>query len=469
MSCTFLCVLLKTVILTSASHVSHLASLFSVQHDTPTSSSLLYPPNRTNPRAPQPGFLFGRFTEQSPLTGCEPNAPVEVSSTEVTTTLLHSRKASIGSTYNSGEDIVTTLAVSQVDERSDLGMLASPLLTHERDRRDSFQNLSLKWRKFCGAFVPVRRDPWRCAQTKENHVETQMLCRSLIRKERGFCLSIEKSATSLNCELIKLPEDKKLLYLRLSVSEAEYRTILLLEEQKNYLLSEALSKLDMQELRVERAHRALQESGLQLHSQRMELYQENQLFDHSKREKNRLCTELDRRERVLQEDRMRTLQEIEELKNMCCTEAARAKQLRMDELSILEKESQSTVTQLTVPIQKIPNKVNSLSDFKEFYDPETASSPGLSHVLSHPVSIPSLREMLTRDSCLQVDTRNSFGESANVFEYQPAPNEPSAAFFGYSRTLAATQHRKMCSTSGRIAILTPRFARAFSSWNPPIP
>ena len=46
------------------------------------------------------------------------NAPVEVSSTDVTTMLLASRKASIGSTYHSGEDIVTTLAVSEEYERS---------------------------------------------------------------------------------------------------------------------------------------------------------------------------------------------------------------------------------------------------------------------------------------------------------------------------------------------------------------
>ena len=84
---------------------------------TPTSSPLLFPPNRTNPCAPQSGLFFARFAEQSPVTGCEPNAPVEVSSTEVTTVLLPSRKASIGPTYNSGEDIVTMPTVSEVDEK----------------------------------------------------------------------------------------------------------------------------------------------------------------------------------------------------------------------------------------------------------------------------------------------------------------------------------------------------------------
>ena len=117
--------------------------LFSLQHVASTSSSLLNPPNRTNPCAPQSGLLFGRFAEQSPLTGYEPSAPVEVSSTEITTTLLPSRKASSETTHNSGEDIVTTLAVSEVDERSDLGKLTSPLLSQERDNRKPFRNFSI--------------------------------------------------------------------------------------------------------------------------------------------------------------------------------------------------------------------------------------------------------------------------------------------------------------------------------------
>ena len=50
---------------------------------------------------------------------------------EVTTVLLPSRTASTGSTYNSGEDMSTALAESEVDERSDLGLLASPLVTRQ--------------------------------------------------------------------------------------------------------------------------------------------------------------------------------------------------------------------------------------------------------------------------------------------------------------------------------------------------
>ena len=70
---------------------------------------------------------------------------------------------------------------------------------------------------------------------------------------------------------------------------------------------------------------------------------------------------------------------------MCCTEGERAKQLRTDELSIQEKESQSTVNQLTVQVQELLDKVSSLDDARACFDP---SSSGLSHVPSQPVSIP---------------------------------------------------------------------------------
>ena len=55
-----------------------------------------------------------QFAEQSPITGYEPNDLVEDSSTEVATMFQPSRRASVGSTYNSGEDIATTLASSDL-------------------------------------------------------------------------------------------------------------------------------------------------------------------------------------------------------------------------------------------------------------------------------------------------------------------------------------------------------------------
>ena len=73
-----------------------------------------------------------------------------------------------------------------------------------------------------------------------------MLCGSLFQKEKNFFLSIEISAISLKCELIKLFEEKELL-------RAKCHTRMLLEERKDYLLSEARSELETKELRVEGA------------------------------------------------------------------------------------------------------------------------------------------------------------------------------------------------------------------------
>ena len=84
---------------------------------------------------------------------------------------------------------------------------------------------------------------------------------------------------------------------------------------------------------------------------------------------------------------MRSLQEIEELKRICCAAAERAKQLRIDELSIQEKESQS----------------------------------------------------------------NLFVTSGNVFENPLAPDEPTASFFGnvYARSLTATHCELVSLNTGR--------------------
>ena len=238
------------------------------------------------------------------------------------------------------------------------------------------------------------------------------------------------------------------------------------EKQKDNLLSESRPELSIKE--------ALQESGLHLHSQRMELYQANQLSDHSQREKSWLCTELDRPEGFLQENHSR-------IETVVLCRSWKSEQMRIDELSVQKKKGQSAENQLTVQIQELQDKANSLNDLREFDDPEMASSSGLFDVPSQPMSTPSPRVMLSRDSCLQLDTRNSFGTSGNVFEDPPALTGPPTAFFGNSRSHASAQCELVSLNTGRLAdrakemerntqnfaIPAPRFARKFSTWNPP--
>ena len=99
----------------------------------------------------------------------------------------------------------------------------------------------------------------------------------------------------------------------------------------------------------------------------------------------------------------------EALRRICCEETDNARQLKIDELSLRQRENPSTVNQLLAQIQDLHDKINSLNDAGEYYDPETASSSGVSHVPSQPMSIPSPRRMISRDSCLPHDTQNSMG------------------------------------------------------------
>ena len=97
-----------------------------------------------------------------------------------------------------------------------------------------------------------------------------------------------------------------------NLSDAGYHARLLLEKQRNQVVSEARSEMNLHELRVERGDMALREENLQILSRRMELHRANQSHEHSRRDRVWHRTELEERERALQETRMRTVQEIEE-------------------------------------------------------------------------------------------------------------------------------------------------------------
>ena len=103
-----------------------------------------------------------------------------------------------------------------------------------------------------------------------------------------------------------------------------------------------------------------------------------------------------------------------------------------------QERNPTTVSQLLTQIQDLQNNVNSLSDAREFNDPETASSSEATHVPCQPSRIPSARTMPCRNSGLPLDTRKTMGTSGNVFESLPAREGPSSAIFENSRNLASS-------------------------------
>ena len=59
-----------------------------------------------------------------------------------------------------------------------------------------------------------------------------------------------------------------------------------------------------------------------------------------------MCGELEKRNRLHQENHARVCQEIEELRSNCCEEPDRARQARNDDLSVQQHRNPTTVSQL---------------------------------------------------------------------------------------------------------------------------
>ena len=83
----------------------------------------------------------------------------------------------------------------------------------------------------------------------------------------------------------------------------------------------------------------------------LELYQAHQWADQAQRERLRFCGDLEMRNRLFHERRAKACQEIEELTRICCEETDRARQARIDELSMHQERIPATVSQLLAHIQ----------------------------------------------------------------------------------------------------------------------
>ena len=111
---------------------------------------------------------------------------------------------------------------------------------------------------------------------------------------------------------------------------------------------------------------------------------------------------------VVREDRAKDCQAIEELRRICCEETDKARQLKIDEPSMQQRERiLLPCISFWLRFRTLQDKVTSLNDAREFYNPETASSSGVSHVPCQPLSIPNRRGLISRDSCLAAGFYNT--------------------------------------------------------------
>ena len=106
---------------------------------------------------------------------------------------------------------------------------------------------------------------------------------------------------------------------------------------------------------------AFQEINEEFESQRFQLHQASRWADQAQRDKINLYGELELRNRLFQERQPKNCQEIEELRRICCEETDRARQARIDELSMQQQRNPATVSQMKAQIRDFQNKVKSNS------------------------------------------------------------------------------------------------------------
>ena len=183
---------------------------------------------------------------------------------------------------------------------------------------------------------------------------------------------------------------------------------------------------------------SFQEISQEIESQRCRLNQASKWADHAQRQKISLYGELELRSRLFQENHARDGREIEELRRICCEEIEQTRKARSEELSVQQRRNPTTVSQVMAQIQYLQNKVNSLSDAREFYDPESESSPGATHVPDRTSTILCSRTLPRCDSGLARSTNNFTGIMGIVFERPLAQEGQSSTIFNNSKNLASS-------------------------------
>ena len=200
-------------------------------------------------------------------------------------------------------------------------------------------------------------------------------------------------------------------------------------------LFEAEAEVDARNWEKRNSDFASHEINQEFESQRFQLHQASRWADQAQRDKTSLYGELEMRNGLFQEDHARDCQEIEELRRTCCEDASRARQARIDELSMYQERNPATESQLLTQIQELQDNVRSLSDAREFYDPESGSSSGATHVPDQISTILSSRTLPRCDSGLPRNTQNCTGMTGNVFERPSAQEGVSSTIFNISKNL----------------------------------
>ena len=124
----------------------------------------------------------------------------------------------------------------------------------------------------------------------------------------------------------------------------------------------------------------------------------------------------------------RSRQEIEELRRRCNKGENTLTQHRLDEHSLQQKRDPDAVSQHMTQFKDFQDKVNFLSDAREFHALDSRSSSGRSHVPNQPRVVSSSTRQPSRDSGVPRNTRDDLSIRGNVCEDILAQVHPKEFF-----------------------------------------
>ena len=221
-------------------------------------------------------------------------------------------------------------------------------------------------------FIQEREEPADRRQACHSHEESLLSAQSFFAPARTGGLEGEQSSD--------LSQKRK------SSRDLENERIrILLERQKEQILSEVRAEIQKHELQPESDKRSIQELTRIIDYQRMEIDHSITGCEQSRRDQLLLQEQLSEQNRDLRKVHIKSVHEMEELK--------RVQESRIDEFSRRRLiENQDTIIELTARIQELQNDVNCLNDSRDFKDAESVRS-GLSHVTSQPALLPPFRDL----------------------------------------------------------------------------
>ena len=123
-------------------------------------------------------FSLAVLPNRAPLQVVSPTIPSRLAVRRLRLCSNHREEQVLGRLTTRARTLPLPHASSEVDERSNLGMLASPLLSQKREAS------AAQSRQVHYTFQPVQGHQWRCTHTRESQVEIQMFYRSLFPREK---------------------------------------------------------------------------------------------------------------------------------------------------------------------------------------------------------------------------------------------------------------------------------------------